>query len=155
MERISERWGSRLGTPGSAALIGFVLAGAGLLVANTACPRQRAWQTLLAVALGTPAILSLQTASRATPAANLPSPTNAAPHRSPRPSSPASQSTQPVLPHRAATAAAVALPADPAGAGPQVLNSVVGFDLFDFGRPSPLRWTGHRLALAILSVGSA
>jgi hypothetical protein len=67
MERISERGVFALGTPGSAALIGFVLAGAGLLVANTACPRQRAWQTLLAVALGTLAILSLIRAVQTAP----------------------------------------------------------------------------------------
>lgn len=146
---------SALGSPGSAALIGFVLAGAGLLVANTACPRQRTWQTLLAVALGTLAILSLIRALQtAPPAADLPSPTSAVAlllaavilAGLPRARSPFSHIALQLLLQWLCLLILL-------GAAAQVLNSVVGFDLFDFGgRHLALDWASA-FALATLSVG--
>ncbi|MBS0347118.1 MAG: PAS domain-containing protein [Proteobacteria bacterium] len=142
-------------TPGSGTLAGFALAGAGLLAANTTFPRQRALQTLLAVALGTLAVLSLVRALQtASPPASLPSPVTAIVLGLAATILAGLPRARSQLPHIALQlllqwlCLLILL-----GSAAQVLNSIVGIDLFDFGgRRFALDWASA-LALAILAVG--
>lgn len=142
------------GTPGNATLAGFALAGLALVISNIRFSWQRTCQTLMAVAIGTLAILSLIRALQSAPPADLPSPTNAA----------ALALVALIfagLPGARSRFAHIALQLllqwlcllILLGSAAQVLNKVIGFDLFDFdGRHLALDWAST-LSLALLSIG--
>ena len=146
---------SPLGAPSSGALVGFALAGASLLVANIRLPRGETLQTLLAVALGTLAALSLLRAlqTAATPT-GLPSPTIAIALALAAVMLASLPKAKSQLPHLVLQlllqwlCLLILL-----GSAAQLLNGIVGFDLFDFaGRHFALDWASA-LALTILAVG--